>query len=369
MEKKLVINKATIFIAIISILLLSACSQLGSGSSDDAYYEGKTIELLVPFGTGGGTDVFARYIDPYLNKYVEGNPSIQTVNVPGGESITGANEFELSRRHDGYTLLVTSASTHTPYFLGDPAVKYDLKKLKPIIGLPTGGVVYVHPDTGITGPENIHDSEVDLIYAGISATGLDLVTLLAFEVLEMDVQAVLGYEGRGPSRVAFEQGESNIDYQTTIAYLTNVVPLVEDGEAIPLFSLGQLDADGDVIRDPAFPDIPSIKEFYEEAFGIEPSGEAWEAYKSFLGSSYTIQKVIWTHDDAPEEALIALRAAAEKIVEDEEFLEKGEEVLGGYEPYTGEELENVVNAMLDTDEAIIQWVKEFLEEKYDVKPF
>ena len=53
--------------------------------------------------------------------------------------------------------------------------------------------------------------------------------------LGVDIQAVMGYEGRGPARVAFEQGESNIDYQTTSGYLSNVVPLVEEGKAIPLF--------------------------------------------------------------------------------------------------------------------------------------
>ncbi|WP_099156985.1 Bug family tripartite tricarboxylate transporter substrate binding protein [Virgibacillus ndiopensis] len=368
---KLIFRKSNLTVGLalmllVSIILAGCSSESASGSSDGPFYEEKSIELVVPFGTGGGTDTFARFVAPFLNESVEGNPSIQTVNVPGGGSINGANEFVFSREHNGQFALVTSASTHVPYFLGDPAVKYDLKEMKPVLGLPTGGVVYVNPETGIESPKDIQNPKQDLVYAGISATGLDLVTLLAFEVLEMDVEAVLGYDGRGPSRVAFESGESNIDYQTSTAFLTNVQPLVEEGKANPLFAFGQLDENGEVIRDPAFPDLPSLKEFYVEAYGEEPSGEAWEAYKAFLGSSFTVQKVIWLHSDAPKEAVTALTDGAEKIIDSSEFMEKGEEVLGGYTPYVGDQLNKVVSNMLDTDEEVLNWVKDYLEKEYEI---
>lgn len=350
-------------------LVLAGCSTNTAGSSNGEFYADQSVELLVPFGTGGGTDTFARFVAPFLSESIAGNPTIQTVNVPGGGSINGSNEFVLGREHDGLSALVTSASTHMPYFLGDPAVQYDLKEMKPVMGLPTGGVVYVSPETGITSAKDIQNPQEELIYAGISATGLDLVTLLAFEVLDMDVKAVLGYDGRGPSRVAFEQGESNIDYQTSTAFLTNVQPLVEDEQANPLFAFGQLDENGDVIRDPAFPDLPSLSEFYVEAYDEEPSGEAWEAYKAFLGSSFTVQKVIWLHSDAPEEAVEALSAAAVEVAENSEFLANGKEVLGGYSPYIGEQLDQVVTNMLNTDEDVIDWTIEFLEQNYGVERF
>lgn len=356
------------------LFILGACSNSngGGGSNDktaDEFYVDEDIELIVPFGTGGGTDVFARYLSPFLSENIEGTPEIQTVNITGGGSINGANEFVNLKDPNGYNILNTSASTHVPFFLDDPNVQYDLNDLKPVAGLPTGGVVYVNPETGITGPEDIKNPSEDLIYAGISATGLDIVTLLGFEVLDMDVQSILGYDGRGPSRVAFENGESNIDYQTTTAYLNDVEYLIDEGEAAPLFSLGQLDSNGEVVRDPAFEDIPSIKEFYEEAYGEEPSGEAWEAYKSFLGSSFTVQKVMWIHKDAPDASYEALTNAVEKVSEDEEFIENGGEILGGYTLYHGEELESLVNNMLETDSEIIDWTKAWLQNEHDVEQF
>lgn len=367
---KKILNRNYLLIGVFVLAILAGCSQGDSGGEAETaenFYEDETMEFVVPFGTGGGTDVFARYMAPYFNEHLAGQPEIQVVNVPGGGSINGANEFVEIREHNGLNTLVTSASTHVPYFLDDPNVQYDLSEMKPIAGLPTGGVVYTSPSTGIESAEDIQNPDEDLVYAGISATGLDLVTLLAYEVLDMDVQAVLGYDGRGPSRVAFENGEANIDYQTTTAYLSNVEPLVEEGSAQPLFAFGQLDENGDVVRDPAFPNLPSLKEFYVEAYGEEPSGEAWEAYKSSLGFSFTVQKVLWTHSDAPEASVEALTNAAEEIKQDEEFNNEGEEVLGGYELYTGENLDSLVQNMLDTDEETIDWMKDFLQDNYDIK--
>ena len=100
------------------------------------FYKGKSIEMLVPFGAGGGSDVTARFMAPFYNKYLEGNPSVQVVNVPGGGSVIGANEFVNLREPNGEYALWTSGSTVYPYLLGEPAVQFELKELEPIIAIP-----------------------------------------------------------------------------------------------------------------------------------------------------------------------------------------------------------------------------------------
>ncbi|MEJ1995970.1 MAG: tricarboxylate transporter, partial [Limibacillus sp.] len=39
-------------------------------------FEGKTIEWVIPFSAGGGSDVWARFNAPYLSKYLPGNPTV-----------------------------------------------------------------------------------------------------------------------------------------------------------------------------------------------------------------------------------------------------------------------------------------------------
>lgn len=367
-KKKYVV---TLVIALIAMFSLAACSdddkKSGKSGSGDSFYDGEQLETVVPYDAGGGSDVLARYVAPFLTDHVEGKPTTQVVNIPGAGSVIGMNEYAGMYDADGYNAIWSSGSTILNHLLETDGVEFDFQDLTPILGVPAGGVVYISADTGYEEPKDILNLNEGLVYSGQSATGLDLVPLLGFEVLKLDVQAILGYEGSGPARVAFEQGESNVNYQTTAAYLTNVQPLVDDGDAIPLFSFGHFDSNGEIIRDPAFPDIPNIKEFYEEVYDEEPSGETWDAYEAVGSRGFTIQKILWTKKDAPDEAIELLQKGAEGIAEDDKFIEEGDEVLGGYEPVVGDELvtliENIIQA--DMDPAIKEWIFDFLEENFD----
>ena len=111
---------------------------------------------------------------------------------------------------------------------------------------------------------------------------LDLVPLLAWEMLGLKVEPVFGIKGRGDGRLMFERGGANIDYQTSSSYLKGVTPFVETGTAVPMMSWGALDAAGNIVRDPTFPEMPTFKEVCEATDGCETSGEKWDAWKPFL---------------------------------------------------------------------------------------
>lgn len=331
-----------------------------------SFYKNEEIEIIVPFEAGGGTDIFARFMSTILSKKIPGNPTVKVVNIPGDNSIIGTNEFVYMSEPNGKRLFASSGSVHIPYLLGVRAVKYDLRDLEPIIGLPTGGVVYISPNTGVKNPSDLKKLDEQLVYRGISATGLDLVMLLAFEVLELDVQTIFDFEGRKEASIAFKNGESTIDFQTTSSYIENILPLYKRNEAIPLFSFGQINDQGKLVRDPIFSDLPTLKEVYIDIYGKSPSGEAWEAYKAFVNSAYTIQKVIWTHGDAPDAAKQALNLAIAKAESDYSFNKIGNNFHERYDPYTGSELKAMIDNAFNTPPEILNWVRELLKNKYGI---
>ncbi len=48
-------------------------------------------------------------------------------------------------------------------------------------------------------------------------------------------------------------------------------------------AFGQIDESGQVVRDPNFPDMPTVAEVYEKLNGKPRQGEKFEAYKTLLG--------------------------------------------------------------------------------------
>ena len=329
-------------------------------------YEGKTIEVIIPFGVAGGSDIWIRTIAPYLEKNIAGNPKFTFRNIAGGRAIPGMMEFAQKAKPDGLMVLVSSATNYFPVLLGDKAAKYDFKQWKPLLVNPVGGVMYASPALGVKRIEDLPKAK-NLIYGGISAIGLDMIPLITFELLELDARGVLGFKGRGDARIAFERGETNIDYQTTPAYNATVVPLIKEGKAVPLMSFGQLDEKGNIIRDPAVPDLPTVPEVYEKLKGKMPSGKFWDTYKIFMPSAFAVQKILWVKGDAPAAALQAFYAAADRLEKDKDFHAKTEKILGGYPLLRGDRLEKTIQQAFQIDADTQRFVKEWVGRKYRVK--
>jgi len=338
------------------------------GTAAAADFSGKTIEFTIPFTTGGGSDVWARFFAPLIAAELPGKPTIVVKNVGGGGSITGTNQFAARAKPDGLAILGTSASTQFPFMLDDPRVRYDYKNLIPIMLSPTGGVVYINPSLGVQGAKDIGKAKgKEMKYGSQGPTSLDLVPLLAFEILELDVKPVFGMPGRGEGRLAFERGEALIDYQTSSAYLRNVVPLVKANKAVPLFSWGTTNDKGEMVRDPTFPDLPHFEEAYVMAYGKKPSGPAYEAFKSFVIAGYAAQKPLFLPKGTSKDIIDTYVAAIDRVVKKPDFKDKAGDEIGEYTQHVGAAAERTFNVALNIEPSAKEWVKNWLKTKYNVK--
>lgn len=337
-----------------------------AASTTDGDYAGETVEMMIPLAEGGGTDTWARFVATELTHEVPGTPGLAPVNDDGGEGILGTNHFMSSARTDGTEVLVSTASTVVPYLLDMPSVRYDFADLRPILANGTGAVVYARTSAGVKGVKDLVDRDKPLVFGGIAATSLDLTTLLAFDLLSADVESTFGFEGRGPVNLALQRGEVDIDYQTTSSYGPAVEPLVEDGTAVPLFSLGQVDESGEIVRDPNFPDLPTVVEVYEELYGEQPDAEALETYRSILALTYTYQKALWVPEETPDEALELLRSTAEEMGADPDFQKAAAEVLGGYPLDASPDLAERIGDAYRVDDSVREDVLDLLETDYDI---
>lgn len=324
-----------------------------------------TIKWTIPFGVGGGTDVWARFFAPWLSEHIPGEPTIMIDNVPGGGSINGSNLFAMRAKSDGSDWLGASASTQYPAMLGDKRVRYDYSAWTPILATPTGGVVYAQASLGEDSESalaTLLEKQVKL--AVQSHTGLELPVLIALDMLGVEVQAVSGMQSRGEGRLAFERGEADIDFQTTSAYLSSVAPLVESGRAVPLFSLGVINDAGEIVRDPAFPDLPTFNEVYEEVHGEAPSGTANDAYEKFFASGFTLQKLIMVPRDTPEALIETYREAALEFIDNEEFKQEADAQLGPYAPIVGDIVRQHLEDAMSLDDATREWLSDWLKTKH-----
>ncbi len=376
MNRKLI---QSIVLSLVFLVAYFGYKTFGSGSSEittenaqgeivvnEDYFSGKNIQWIIPFKEGGGGDTWARYNSPYFTKHIKGNPVILVNNIPGGGSIKGANYFADNVKPDGLVLLGTSGTTQMPYLLDDPRVRYEYNDYKPVMAYPTGGVVYCSPDLGVNGIEDIAKlKDIPLKYASQGPTSLDIVPVFSFDLLGMDVQTVFGFRGRGAGRLAFERGEVLLDYQTSSAYLKNVVPLVDRGEAIPLFSFGALDAEGRLVRDPSFPDIPHFGEVYAKQ-GHQLDGIEWDTWFAFMSAGFGGMKLLLTPNETPDEIVALLQEGIEKMKLDPKYKSTKIKALGQYEQVTGAAASKIFDLATKVGTEEKEYMKGWLRSKFEL---
>lgn len=329
--------------------------------------EGKTVEFLIPFSESGGSAKWANFYAPLLSEALPGNPKVVVKYMPGAGSTKGANYFQQQTYEDGTLIFGSSGSTQFPYLLGDPRVRYEYNDWNVVLASGTGGVAYLPPDLAKRFDGDADDLKgINFIYGSQGATRLDLVPLLAWEMLGMTVEPVFGVKGRGDGRLMFERGEANIDYQTSSAYLKAVVPLVQEGKAVPMMTWGALDEAGNIVRDPTFPDIPTFKEVCEATAGCETSGDAWEAWKAFFVAGFPAQKMVFLPKGAPQEAIDTYTAAFDDIIARPDFAEMSKARLGIYPQMTGEKAKKALKQATQVPPAAKAFVINWLEERYGV---
>ncbi len=359
-------HSAAITIASAAALTATTALAGGHGGVD---MSGKTVEYVIPFSESGGSARWANFYAPLLSEALPGNPTVVVRYRPGAGSTTGANWFQEQDTDDGTLIFGTSGSTQFPYLLGDPRVRYDYTDWQVVLASGTGGVAYLPPAeaTKMDGLDATGLQDTDFIWGSQGATRLDLVANLAWKMLGMTVDPVFGIEGRGDGRLMFERGEANIDYQTSPAYLRSVVPLVDQGLAVPMMTWGALDDDGNIVRDPTFPDIPTFKEVCEATHGCETEGDAWEAWKAFFIAGFPAQKMVFLPPQADADVVATFDQAFKDVIARPDFAEKAAATLGDYPQMTGAAADKAKTLATQVPASAKQFVIDWLENDYGVR--
>lgn len=353
--------------AVIGLAAATAFSTQAVASSHGIDLAGKTVEFVIPFSESGGSAKWANFYAPLLSEALPGNPTVVVKFMPGAGSTKGANWFQQQKYKDGTTIFGSSGSTQFPYLLGDPRVKYEYKDWNIVLASGTGGVAYLPPDLAKKFDGDADDLKgIEFIYGSQGATRLDLVPLLAWEMLGLKVEPVFGLKGRGDGRLMFERGEANIDYQTSSSYLKGVAPLVETGKAVPMMSWGALDNDGNIVRDPTFPDMPSFKEVCEATAVCKTEGEKWEAWKAFFITGFAVQKMVFLPQGAPADAIATYTKAFQAVHARPDFAKISALTLGKYPQMTGDVAKKSLNSAINVPPEAKAFVLNWLKERYGV---
>lgn len=258
-----------------------------------AQYPEKAINLIVPWGAGGGTDATGRIVATLLEKEL-GQP-INVINRTGGGGIVGHTEISYAPP-DGYTLGVITTELSMYHWTGVSPLNYSNYEALALFNADPEAV-FVRTD-GPTIDELLADVRANP--GSVKASGANLggiahlgwAGVLVTNDIAPDAAPWVPSEGSAPALQLLASGAISVVATT----LPDAQPMVDAGEVKPLI----VAADARVA---SAPDVPTA----EEALDNKWTAYAWRGIAAPKG--------------LPEDVKVRLTAALDKVLNSTEFVE------------------------------------------------
>lgn len=143
-------------IAFLTLLIFAALSPR-HGLTQAPFYEGKTITIVAGTAPGGIGDNRVKAMNPFLRKYIAGNPAIVVEYMDGGGGRQVGNHMARNARPDGLTIGAFSSSVISLHILRESGVMYDVDRFF-YLGSPESTshiVFYTRKEAGLSNLEKL----------------------------------------------------------------------------------------------------------------------------------------------------------------------------------------------------------------------
>jgi len=189
--------------------LAVAAALLPLAAAAQPNFAGKTITVLVGYKPGGGYDATARMLARHLPDHLPGKPTVIVQNMPGGNSIIGANHMYNVAKPDGLTIGTFNRNLPIAQLTKVQGVKFDMLKFAWIGSAANEATILaIRADLPYKNFDELRKAKENVV---IGSTGPGANThdfpLLLKDLLGVKLKIVSGYSSSADIMLAVERKE------------------------------------------------------------------------------------------------------------------------------------------------------------------
>jgi len=294
------------------------------------FYKGRTIQVLVGFGPGGGYDLYARTLARYMGRHVPGNPTMVPQNMPGAGGIKVMNYLYNVARKDGTVIGTFARGLPIEPLLGHAqGTQFDATKYGWIGSV--SNEVGVCAFWGTSGIKTWKDVETKPTTIGASAAGADseIFPTVLRNLFHLPAKVVTGFSNGGADiNLGMERGEimGRCGWSWS-SLLSESKPLL-DGKKINIVLQLALQKHEDL------PNVPTVMDL--------PTTPQNKAALKLIVSRQSIARPFAAPPGLPPARLQALRAAFDATMKDPQFLAEAKKLELEVRPVSGADVEKLI---------------------------
>ena len=313
--------------------------------AQDSFFKGRTINLVVGYSVGGGYDQYARLVARHLGRHIAGNPSVIVQNIPGAASLTSVRYLDLSAPKDGTAIALFDPGLILESLASPDTVKVNFANYQWLGALLRDvRVCYASLASSVRTWTDMMNRREFLIGNTAKGSNTYVNGAILRKVFQAPLRQISGYPGSNEQRLALERGElegmcaswSAIPQDWIVNRRINV--LVRFSPKRP-------------------PDMPANVPYVTD---LAKTQEQRDLLLVLNGPSEVGRPLI-VAKEVPRERVATLRAALEKMLEDQSFLREAQKQNLPLDPVSGAEAEQIVRSIYASPPELARNVKAVIE--------
>jgi tripartite-type tricarboxylate transporter receptor subunit TctC len=324
----------------------AAFSSANASQSEAAdFYKGKTVQVLIGYGAGGGYDTYGRTLARHLGKHIPGNPTVIVKNVPGAGSLVLMNQIANSLPSDGTLIgVVNSGMPFEPLFGNDKA-KFDVSSLNWLGSL--ASEVTVGVATKKSGISSWDDLKTKKMTVGATGAGsnTNFIPRVLSDTFDLNMQVIPGYTSSNDIILAMSRGEVEGMGSRFMSSLKSSTPqwLEKDSDVNILYQLGGRN------KHPDLPNVPKVSDLAKT--------DKQRQIVNLLSARLVVGRPLVAPPGVPAERHAVLEKAIADTVADPEFLADAKKQSLDIDYMSGQEMKEFFREVYQTPKEVVEQVQ------------
>src|SRR6202162_6693552 len=294
----------------------------------EAFYKGRTMQLLIGFGPGGGYDLYGRAVARHLGRFIPGNPNIVPQNMAGAGSVRAASSLYNAAPKDGTVIGTFSRGIIVDTLLGANKGQFEAQNFG-WLGSVTNevSVCGFSRGSGIRTWDDMLSKDTTVGSSG-QADDLGVYANVLRSVFNAKLKLISGYPGTADILLAVKRGElGGLCGWSWSTLKSRSKKLYDSGEIAVPVQLGLTPHED-------LPRVPLITTLTKDP--------TKSAVLKLIFSRQTLARPFAAPPGVPEERLRALRMAFDATMKDQDFLAEARQLDLEVRPVSGLEIDALV---------------------------
>ena len=193
--------------AAIGVSVALAMAAATADAQSTGVFAGKTVQMIIGFGPGGGYDLWGRTVARHIGKHLPGNPTVVAENMPGAGSYVAASHIYSIAPKDGTVMAIIARDAPLGPLTGAEGARFDPTKMS-WLGTPTvdTNVCIANSSADV---KTVDDLFTKQLIVGDTGPGTDTRSYPAAlaALLGMKFKLITGFPSSADVFLAMERGE------------------------------------------------------------------------------------------------------------------------------------------------------------------